>query len=292
MYLSVLQLHFASGHLAGLEWGTEQFWEHRAVITPKPETAEAATETCECLLQPWVSFFNFASIVKLVVSAMNFSWADAQGVLPSQATTWPSWLLHVWEAWQALEELGTSFDNYWESPAIFPSSPSNLRLQLPSPGHSKLCPGTPAHLTWPPWQCDLHGPPGSQQSDKDISYAQCALCSGVGGRQVEYEGRKNSYCDLTVYQTYKSWVFKAILAIIFSHFFKSVILNSIFHAYNALHLILHKCLQLWHKNACSVIIFMVKFSETQMFREIKSKAYGSSWAESFMNFNNFSLILK
>lgn len=50
-----------------------------------------------------------------------------------------------------------------------------------------------------------------------------------------------------------------------------MILRSSFHSYNVPHLILYECLHLWLKNACSVIIFMVKFSETQMFTDMKSE---------------------
>lgn len=90
------------GHLAGLEWGAELFWEHRAVITPSLRHLGLPLKHLSSYYHHGFNFFNFASVAKLVVSAMRFSWADAQGVLPSQGSTWPSWLSPVWEAGQPL----------------------------------------------------------------------------------------------------------------------------------------------------------------------------------------------
>lgn len=101
MYLSVLQPHFASG-------APGRFAVRNRAVPGNTRLGSHPNLTWLKLPPKHVSAyynhdFNFASAVKLAVSAVNFSWADAQGVLPSQATTWPFWLLHAWEAWQALE---------------------------------------------------------------------------------------------------------------------------------------------------------------------------------------------
>lgn len=90
------------GHLAGLEEeqscsGSTGLWSH-----PSLRHLGLPLKHLSNYYNHGFNFLNSASVAKLVVSAMNFSWADAQGVLPSQATTWPSWLFHVWEAWQPL----------------------------------------------------------------------------------------------------------------------------------------------------------------------------------------------
>lgn len=52
-----------------------------------------------------------------------------------------------------------------------------------------------------------------------------------------------------------------------------------------------ECLYLWLKTAYSVVIFVGKLSDTEMFIEVKSgKSAGQSWIEAFMNFDKYSQI--
>lgn len=102
VYLSVLQPHFASGAPGGFGVrnravpGNTGLWSH-------PNLRQLKHVSAYC--NHGFNFLILPLVVKLAVSAMNFSWAAAQGVFPSQAAPWPFWLWHVWEPWQPLEEL-------------------------------------------------------------------------------------------------------------------------------------------------------------------------------------------
>lgn len=142
LYLRVLQPPFASGAPGRFGVRSRAVLGGRAVITPSLRHLGLPLKHLSSYYHHGFNFLNFTSVAKLVVSAMKFSWADAQGVLPSLPPGHPGCHLpgRLDSPWGTE---GTLFGNSGENSAISPSSlrasecsSSPLGTGRPCSGHS------------------------------------------------------------------------------------------------------------------------------------------------------------